>query len=476
VGDAVTRNMAAYRHYFAGLECEVRRNDSERVCPDYFLRALEIDPDFALAHHQLAYLMGAEGSDEVGARRENALAVAHADRAPPRERALILAYQAELDGRVEAAVVAYQEAAARWPDDHEVHARAGYYLHRQRDFGRALPFMRRAVALDPEREDVAKLLVAELVQLGMLDELRQYAESWAGLPPNPARRQLLVRAWFWLGDRPKALAAAKATSAAGGTAAHYEEAVIHFAGGDFAAARAALQQDRDAGLADAYVVAGIIRTLEAQGSFREALSRLPADANPSRRSLIAHTRAVMLAGHGQAAEAWTEARDCQEADPAMAATLATDFLVLGDLPHAQALERALPPGSLDARVHAAVRAWRAGRGAEAVTALRNLADEEPVPSWYGMPPAFALAEVAAALGEDAVVVAAVDRLLSTWHPMSSRGGGMVPRAILLRARAEGRLGRRDKARAALERLLAQRAGSDPGDPVAAAARAALRAP
>lgn len=475
VGEATTRNLAAYRFYFSGVECMIRRADSERVCPDHFLRALEIDPDFALAHHQLAYLMGAEGSDEAGARRENALAVARADRAPPKERALILAFQAELDGRVEDAVTAYAEAALRWPDDHEVHARAGYWLHRRREWARALPYMRRAVALDPEREDAARLLVAELVQLGRLDELRQYATTWERLPPTPARRSLLARAWFWLGDRPRALEAARQIGAAGGVAAHYEEAIIRFADGDFAAARAALELDRAAGQDDAYVRAGLVRALEAQGRLREALARIPPDPSPSRRALVHHTRAVMLAGAGRAAEAWQEAERGREADPAIAAPLATDLALLGDLPHAATLAAGLAPGSLDAKVHAAVLAWREGRAAEAVAALRALSASEPVPTWWGMPPSYALARVAAASGDDAAVVEAVDRLLSTWHPMSSRGGAMVPHAILLRARSELRLGRRDRARAALERLAAQRAGGDAGDPILAEARRLLEA-
>ncbi|MBK9519566.1 MAG: protein kinase [Anaeromyxobacter sp.] len=475
VGDAVTHNLAAYRHYFAGLECMIRRSDSERVCPDHFLRALEIDPAFALAHHQLAYLLGAEGSDEAGARRENALAMAQADRAPPRERALILAFQAELEGRVEDAVVAYGEAAGRFPDDHEVHARAGYYLHRQRDWARALPFMRRAVALDPEREDVARLLVADLVQLGRLDELRQYAAAWERLPSSPARRSLLVRAWFWLGDRPRALAVAHQISAAGGLGAHYEEAVIHFAGGDFGAAASALDRDVAAGQEDAYVRAGVTRALEARGRFREALGRVPPDDAPSRRALVHHSRAVMLAAQGRGAEAWQEAQRCAEADPAIAGPLATDLLFLGDRPGAATLAAGLAPGTLDARVHAAVLAWREGQSGEAVRALQALSATEPVPSWWGMPPSWALAQVAEVAGDHATVVAAVDRLLSTWHPMSSRGGGMVPRALLLRAHALARLGRRERARTELERLLAQRAGGDPADPVAAEARVALAA-
>jgi tetratricopeptide (TPR) repeat protein len=473
VGDAVTRNLAAYRFYFSGLECIARRFDSEQVCPEHFLRALEIDPDFALAHHQLAYLMGAEGSDEAGARRENALAVARADRAPPREQALILAYQAELDGRVEEAVTRYGEAAARFPDDPEIYARAGYYLHRRRDWARALPFTRRAVALDPEATDMARLLVAELVQLDRLEELRQYATTWETLRATPARRSLLVRAWFWLGDRGRALAVARQTSAAGGLAAHYEEAVIRFSEGDFAGARLALERDKAAGQDDTYVRAGLLRALEAQGHFREALARMPPDTSPARRALVHHTRAVMLAGQGDAPGAWREAQVCRAGDPAIAAPLATDLALLGDLPHAAELAGALAPGSLDARVHEAVLAWRSGRTPEAMAALRALSAAEPVPSWWGMPPSFALAQVAAATGDDATVVTAVDRLLSTWHPMSSRGGGMVPRALLLRARAEARLGRGDRARVALEKLLAQRASGDPGDPLAAEARELL---
>jgi len=52
---------------------------------------------------------------------------------------------------------------------------------------------------------------------------------------------------------------------------------------------------------------------------------------------------------------------------------------------------------------------------------------------------------------------------------------MVPRALLLRARSEARLGHGQKARAALEHLKAQRAGGDPGDPLVAEVQALLAA-
>jgi tetratricopeptide (TPR) repeat protein len=473
LGVSVTHSVQAYQHYFAGLDCQIRRDDSERSCPDHFLKALEADPSFTLAHHQLAYLMGAEGTDEAGARRENALAVAGAERAPPRERALILAYQAELDGRVEEAVSAYQEAAARFPEDHEVHARAGYYLHRLRDWSRAVTFMRRAVALDPERGDASRLLVAELVQLGRLDELRSYAETWSTLAATPARRALLVRAWFWLGERERALEVARQAAASGGLAAHYQEAVILFSRGEFGAARAALGKDVEAGQADAYVRAGIGRTLTAQGRFRAALERMAPDDGSPRHGLMRHARATARTAERRPGPVWEEARSCASADPLIAAGLASDLALLGDLPHARELARRLEPGSLDARVWRAVLAWREGRAAEALAALKTLSAEEPVPSWWGMPPAYALAVVAGREGHDQVVLAAVERLLSVWHPLSARGGAMVPEALLLRASAEARLGRRDQARATLQRLLEERAGGDAGDPVAADARGLL---
>lgn len=476
VGESLTRNLEAYRHYFLGVECMARNEDSEQVCPDHFRRALAIDPDFALAHHQLAYLLGAEWTDAEGARRENALALRHAGRVPPKERALIQAFQAELDDRPDEAVARYGEAAERYPDDPEVFARAGYYLHRRRDYARALPFMRRAVALDPTSDDTRKLLVQELVQTGGWAELRSAADAWERLPPSPGVTAALVRVRFWLGDRERALRLARERAAAGGTAAHHEEAVVLFAQGEFAAAEAALEQDVQRHLDDAYVRAGRVQALAAQGRLRQALAayeRPPATDNPAARAIRLHARAALAAAGGRPAPVWQAARACFALDRRIGGALASDLALLGDVAHARILGAGLEPGSLDAQVLEALLAWRSGDTGGAVARLQALAAAEPVASWWGVPASFALAEVASAAGDDAAVLEAVRRLLTAWHPMGSRGGWMVPRALLLQARARLRTGHAAGARDGLAALLAQRRGGDPGDPIAAEARTLL---
>jgi len=117
--------------------------------------------------------------------------------------------------------------------------------------------------------------------------------------------------------------------------------------------------------------------------------------------------------------------------------------------------------------------FKSGDGAGALRDLKALAAAEPVPSWWGLPPAYALAEVASAVGDPVAAVDGVDRFLGAWHPMSARGGGLVPRALLLRAAAEARLGRRGLAAEALRALLAQRESGDDDDRLAAEARARL---
>jgi tetratricopeptide (TPR) repeat protein len=473
VGDAVTRNMEASRHFYQGLDCERTNADSETACPIYFQRALAADPNFALAHHQLAYLMGAEGSDLAGARRENAVAVLAAERVPPRDRSLILAFQAELDGDVERAVASYRAAAERWPEDYEIVARAGYFLHRRRDFSRALPFMRRAVTLDPDQDDTAKLLVQELVQLGRLDELRELAAAQSRLPSTRNRRALLIRCWTWLGAPGKAMLLAREKSDEPGPAARFEEAYLHFNRGDFATAQRLFEADEAAHQGDGYVRLGLIQSRLARGRIRQALEAMPVDDRPERKALIRYTRAAMLAVGGRPEPVWEEARACASTDRLMASGLSADLLLLGDLEHARALATGLEPGSLDDRVWRGLLRWKGGDGRGALRELRALAAAEPVPSWWGLPPAYAAAEVAQDVDDPVAVVESVDRYLGSWHSITARGGRLVPRAILLRAAAEARLGRQATAEVALRALLGQREGGDPGDPVAARIRAVL---
>jgi hypothetical protein len=132
----------------------------------------------------------------------------------------------------------------------------------------------------------------------------------------------------------------------------------------------------------------------------------------------------------------------------------------------------LAASSPDAVLAEAALTWRAGDPAAARARLKALDALDPAPEW-GLPPAFLLAEVAAATGEDVEVVDAAARFRATWSHLGSRGGWTVPRMLYQEARALARLGRAAEARRLVEALLAERASADPGDRLSGDARRLL---
>jgi hypothetical protein len=220
-------------------------------------------------------------------------------------------------------------------------------------------------------------------------------------------------------------------------------------------------------------------TLAAQGRRREA-ERLDEEINrpADRPAWLNHFyRAWLLGTAVPPARLYSEASQAAEQDIELAAPLAADLALSGDVEHATVLARRLPPHTSDRELAEAALAWRAGDIAGARNRLRALDALDPVPEW-ALAPSFLLAELSSAAGDDAATLEAVRRFRSVWAHLGGRGGWTMPRALLLEARALVRLGRGEAARAALDRLLAERSGADEGDALLSEAkvlRASLQA-
>jgi eukaryotic-like serine/threonine-protein kinase len=479
LGQAVTRNLEAYRHYFLGMECVERPADRKMVyCGDDFRAAVATDPSFALAHYELALIHGAT-RDTDAARREIQLAMQHIDGTPQKEHGLILAYAAHLDGRDDEALARYKAVIDRYPDEKQAQFLAGDLLWIQGDYAGSLPHLERAVELDPTFEYALKELVVAMGSLRRHDDLREHLARWSRLPTNPALRSTEVRARFWLGDLDAALDLARRNaSQARDAAPAIDVAAVQFQNGDFAAAEetleaAAEQFPESAPRARIYEVWAVA----AQGRVRESLERLTTafQAVNAERGALEACRARLLAARGDPAPMWAALREAARAMPGRAATVAADLAVVGDAVHAREVGAALPARSADRELLDATLAWRDGDAFGATARLRALEAIAPaLPNSDSLPPSFVLAEIAAASGRDAEVVDAVQNLRPVWSQMGSHGGWMMPRAYFLLARSQARLGRIDDARRGLDALLAQWQHADPDLPLAAEARA-LRA-
>jgi tetratricopeptide (TPR) repeat protein len=481
MGEAVTKNLDAYQHYFRGMECTERpREDLEWYgCSDEFRAAVKADPNFALAHYQLAYLgntINVSGSAQVDRAfidSEIDASLRDERQLPARERSRALALKAHLAGDDTAALRRYDDLIRRYPDDKHALYLAGNLLYDRSDYAGAVPYLQKATELDPFFENAVRSLVHALGKLQRKEELRALLDRWSHLPQNPALRGAVVRGAVWLGDLDRALAEAHANaSAATDPSPLLDLAAVQFSRAEFIACQQTLRRAIQAFPEHSRLEFMLPSALSAQGRQREALESLSAAfaKRPLALSGEEHvTRARILLASQSASAVWSEVERVHAPAAEIAATLAADMALLGDVRRAAELKDHLLPHTPDRELAEAVLTWRAGDAAGALARLKALDALEPNPEW-GLPPSYVIAEVASTAGEDTAVLEAARRFRTIWSHLGSRGGWTVPRMVFLEARSLARLGRTGEARRALDRLLVETTNADSDAPLTREAR------
>ena len=115
LSEVTTASMDAYRNYTDGVNL-ISQNRVEEAIP-MFERALEIDPEFAMAFSKLSVVYGNLRDDDQE-RFWAEKAIEHADRLTPRERYYIQGrYYSQRAETMPQAIEAYENALALYPDD-----------------------------------------------------------------------------------------------------------------------------------------------------------------------------------------------------------------------------------------------------------------------------------------------------------------------------------------------------------------------
>ena len=462
VAEVTTPNLEAYQHYFLGQECMDRPSrtgswTSQRDCAEEFRRALALDPAFALAHYQLAFLASVEHRPSAERDAEMRAALRHIDRAPPKEQLLIRAWNAHLDDRDDEALLLYRKVIDSYPDQKQALYLAGDVLYHRDDLAAAVPYLEKVLELDPYFEWPLDHLAQALGALRLREQLSERVRQWRALQATPPVLHALVVAQVWLGAQEGAVATAREAVAAGGGPAAGEDLVRACLFADrLAEAEAELRKDAAPGaplrpLAYANL-ANVLATQGRRAEGRKVLDALASRLGPEPGDVapLLYLRLVYDAGDDAPAQLWKEAGRLAAADPGRAADAAVFLAYLGDLEHAAALSGALPPGSSTAETYAAVVAWKKGDAVGAMARLRALDARSPLPRGV-LPPSFLLAEVAASTGRDREAVEALRRYQSLW-PLGPSRSWAYPRSILLVSRSLERLGERERALREVDRL------------------------
>jgi len=155
--------------------------------------------------------------------------------------------------------------------------------------------------------------------------------------------------------------------------------------------------------------------------------------------------------------------------PSYAGDLAVLVALRGSPERAEALGKALTPGSTEAEELSALLAWRRGDVVGAAARLAAVEARDPWPG-FGLAPAYLAAEVATAAGDHREAAAACERFRRFWVK-GHWFGWASSRALLLSARARAGLGDRAGARAEVDRLLTRLRRADADLPLLKEARA-----
>jgi tetratricopeptide (TPR) repeat protein len=473
VAEAVTPNLEALRHFFSGKDCLERParagswSSATGACLPDLRRAVELDPEFALAHYQIALATDDGYRVDGEARKAIAEALRHVDRAPPKDQGLIRAMAARLDGRETEALAIYDALLVEHPRDKDLLLRAAEGHFERAEYAAALPYLDLALEEDPTLEMAIALLPTTLGSLGRRDELRRRVEQWSRMAPSAPTFHAMADARLWLGDYPGAIEAARGEVAAGGgAAAEITLAAAHFTAGDLAESERVLGPIETAGaLLRRAVVAGARRRLAAALSLAETYRQRFPDDFDSYHLMVG----ALLTGKGDAEGVLRETSLLRARSPQAVGQLTIALAYLGRLDEAANLRAGVSSWRTEEEVYQAMVEWRTGRPDAAKARLRALEETDPRPRGVP-PPGFLHGEIAASLGQDAEAVEALRRYravpnVGIWQSW------MQPRALYLLARSHHRLGKREQAVEYLGSLARQWEGADHDAPLQADVRA-----
>jgi tetratricopeptide (TPR) repeat protein len=169
--------------------------------------AVKEDPEFALAHHQLAIASFWHGNtpDYKTARvKYLEAAEARADRLPEKERLTLRVLRAVVDERHADAVRLAEEAAAAYPLDKDVVLQAGDVHWHQEEPAAAMPYFERVLQLDPDHALATDHLLEAAMWSGQMERYLPLAERRAAASTNMEEMESVANALLGAGREVQA--------------------------------------------------------------------------------------------------------------------------------------------------------------------------------------------------------------------------------------------------------------------------------
>jgi tetratricopeptide (TPR) repeat protein len=196
IQEATTASLDALKSYSVGMATRRRQGDAASM--PFFRKAIDQDPNFALAHARLSTVYGNLG-EGLAARDEITRAYAMRDRVSEPERLYITArYATIVEGSIQKTVETYQIWSQTYPTDFVPHSNLAGALEQRGEYEKAIEEYRTAIRLAPDEPLPYGNLAGIYAALGRAEETRATVEDalGRGLDSIGFRSQLYVLAFF----------------------------------------------------------------------------------------------------------------------------------------------------------------------------------------------------------------------------------------------------------------------------------------
>jgi tetratricopeptide (TPR) repeat protein len=195
---ATTPSLEALKAYSQALA--TRRTQGDRAALPLLRRAVELDPEFALAHARLGTVYSNLLDDEAS-RRHTERAFELRDEVSEVERLYIEArYYTIVKPDLNKAIDAYRVSIATYPNDYASRTNLALLLKERGELEEALAMMRAATELAPEEPSARINLASGLIALGRYDEAKKELARLISVVDNGQGRSLLLQVAVLTGD------------------------------------------------------------------------------------------------------------------------------------------------------------------------------------------------------------------------------------------------------------------------------------
>jgi eukaryotic-like serine/threonine-protein kinase len=212
VADATTTSMEAYQNYLKGRDEFDKLYYMDAIKP--LEKAIELDPNFAMAYFYLGWTHFSIGNVKVGEEAfKKAKALAY--RVTERERLYIeAAYSAMVEHEWEARYRFIQELIQKYPKEKLAHFWQGVFYRGHGDYQKAIAEQNEVLGLDPDYGLAHNELGYDYLYLGNFEKSVEHFQEYALLNPKDANPlDSLGEAYFLMGRLDEAIAKYKETLA-----------------------------------------------------------------------------------------------------------------------------------------------------------------------------------------------------------------------------------------------------------------------